>query len=155
MEFTGDLRGRDFTGQDLFGAVFRDADLYQARFTGARLERATFHNCFIAEAAFDEIRGANLQAIGCSFYRASFRAADLTGALLWKCVLAGADFSGARLKGLTVTLDCNSFEGVTLDRIASAELAYLFSHALTPHRRQWLALVGQRYAARLDHALQQ
>lgn len=153
MEFTGDLRERDFSGQDLFGAVFRDADLYHARFTGARLERATFHNCFLAEGAFDNIRGANLQAIGCSFYRADFRGADLAGALLWRCVLAGADFTGARLKGLTVTLDCNSFEGVTLDGVASAELAYLFSHARTPHRDQWLALVGNHNAARLDRAL--
>jgi uncharacterized protein YjbI with pentapeptide repeats len=75
----------------------------------------------------------------------------LSDALLWKCVLAGADLRGATLHGLTVTLDCNSYEELRLDRSATAELAYLFGRARTPHRQGWLDILGERDLARLAH----
>jgi uncharacterized protein YjbI with pentapeptide repeats len=150
MEFTGELRGRDFAGSDLAGAVFRDADLYRASFAGANLEGATFLNCFAAEALLENARCAGLQAVRTSFYHAIFRSADLADALLWKCVLADSDFRGAKLKGLTVTLDCNSFEGVLLDHASSAELAYLFGRARSPHQDGWQNVLGERDVAWLE-----
>jgi uncharacterized protein YjbI with pentapeptide repeats len=150
LEFIGNLRKRDFSGQDLAGAIFRDADLLQARFSGARLNRAVFAGCFAAEAVFDQSDCTNLQATGSNFYRSSFRAANLTDSLFWDCVLAGADLREATLKRITLTLDCNSFEELRLSRTASAKLAYLFSRARTPHRQKWLDVIGDHDLVLLD-----
>ncbi len=144
-----DLRGKDFSGMNLAGTVFEGADLYRASFDGANLTGVTFLNCFAAEASFKQANCAHLHATKTNFYRASFRNADLSDALLWSCVLAGADLRGAKLRRLTVTLDCNSFEELRLDRSSSAELAYLFGRARTPHRQGWLEIVGERDLSRL------
>lgn len=142
MHFTGNLRKHDFSGQDLCGAVFRKADLFQARFDGAQLRRAVFAGCFAAEASFQGADGSRLQATGCNFYRGCFREADLSDALFWDCVLAGADLRDARVQRITLTLDCNSFEELRLSRTASAKLAYLFGRARTPHRQGWTGIIG-------------
>jgi uncharacterized protein YjbI with pentapeptide repeats len=154
MEFTGDLRRRDFSGQDLTGAQFRDADLCRASFAGANLPDALFLDCFAAEANFENANCAGLQASESNFYRADFRGASLREALFLRCVLAAADLRGAELKHLTVTLDCNSFEDVCLDRAAGAELAYLFGRARSPQRERWLEICGERDLARLDGVFQ-
>lgn len=150
MMFTGDLRKRNFTGQDLTGAKFRAADLYQACFEGARLEGAAFAGCFVAEARFENASCKSLQAAGSNFYRCNFQSADLTGALFWDCVLAGADFRRATLQRITLTLDCNTFEEIRLCRAESAKLAYLFGRARSVHRDGWMELIGKRDAAWLE-----
>ena len=144
MDYTGDLRRRNFEGQDLRYAIFRNADLYAACFDSAQLEGAVFAGCFAAEASFDKASCRRMQAAVSNFYRGSFRSADLAGALFWDCVLAGADLRGATLKGITVTLDCNTFEGVHLTRKESAQLAYLFGRAQSPHRQDWMKVIGER-----------
>ncbi len=149
MRIAGDQRGRDFSGRDLTGAVFEGADLYRASFAGANLTGVTLSNCFAAEASFQQAHCACLRAIKSNFYRSDFNGADLSDALLWNCVLAGADLRGAKLRRLTVTLDCNSFEELRLERCASAELAYLFGRARSPHRQGWMDVVGERDVARL------
>jgi uncharacterized protein YjbI with pentapeptide repeats len=154
LQFEGDQRGRNFSGKDLAGTVFADADLYHASFDGTNLTGATFSNCFAAEASFKQSNCAGLRAIKTNFYRADLSGADLSNALLWNCVLAGADLRGATLRRLTVTLDCNSFEELRLERSASAELAYLFGRARTPHRKGWIGVVGERDMARLAHVFQ-
>lgn len=150
MRFSDDLRGRDFSGADLRGALFRDADLYRADFAGAALEGAIFESCFAAEADFRGARCAGMRAARTSYYRARFQSADLTGAVLEHCVLAQADLRGAALEKLTVTLDCHTFEEVLLDRSASAKLAYLFGRAASPHRQGWINVIGERDGARLS-----
>jgi uncharacterized protein YjbI with pentapeptide repeats len=144
MEFTGDLRKKDFSGQVLSGALFRDADLCGATFGGANLEDAFFLNCFAAESIFEKANCTRMQAAESNFYRSNFRDANLTEAAFWRSVLAGADLRGAKLKHLTLTLDCNSFEEVRLDRAAGAELVYLFSRARSPQRDRWLDVLGKR-----------
>lgn len=144
VHYTGNLRKRQFSGQDLSGAVFRDADLFQAQFDGAQLSRAVFAGCFVAEANFARTNCWRLQATGSNFYRSSFRGADLSDALFWNCVLAAADLRDATLQRITLTLDCNSFEEIHLGRTASAKLAYLFGRARTPHRQGWLNIIGDR-----------
>lgn len=148
--FEGDLRGRYFAGCDLTGAVFQNADLYRVSFAGANLEGAKFLDCFAAEAAFEGAQCLDLRAERSSFYRASFRKADLSGAVLLRCVLAGADLRGARVKGVTVTLDCNTFEEILLDRAVSAELAYLFGRARSHLRPRWLDVLGEHNLAWLE-----
>ena len=134
---------------DLAGAVFEAADLYRTSFTGANLAGASFVNCFAAEADFQLADCKLLSALQSNFYRSNFGGADLSEALLWNCVLASADLRGATLRRATLTLDCNSFEELRLDRTASAELAYLFGRARTPHRAGWLKVIGERDLARL------
>jgi uncharacterized protein YjbI with pentapeptide repeats len=142
LYFSGDLRHRSFTGQRLAGAVFAEADLYRARFAGADLTGAVFTDCFAAEADFAHAQGMDWMARKCNFYGANFRGAVLAGSLFWHCVLATADLRGADLRRLTLTLDCNSFEGAQLSHGASAELALLFSRAQSPYRGPWRELVG-------------
>ena len=131
------------------GRVFEGADFYRVSFDGANLSGAVFVNCFAAEASFKQAHCANLQAIKTNFYRSDFSGAELSDALLWNCVLAGADLRGATLRRVTITLDCNSYEELRLDRSASAELAYLFGRARTPHRKGWLDVLGEHDLARL------
>jgi len=154
MRFQGDLRGRHFSGRDFSGAVFEAADLYRANFAGTNLEGARFTNCYAAEAVFEKTNCARLIATKTNFYRANFHGADLSDVLLWSCVLAGADLRGATLRRATLTLDCNSFEELRLDRSASVELAYLFGRARSPHRQGWLDIVGERDLARLERVFQ-
>ena len=154
MHFTGDQRGLDFSGKELAGAEFEAADLYRASFTGANLSGASFVNCFAAEADFQLADCSRLRAVQSNFYRSNFDGADLSDALLWNCVLAGADLRNASLRRVTLTLDCNSFEEIRLDRAASAELAYLFGRARTPHRSGWLKVIGERDLARLARIFQ-
>ncbi len=139
---------------DLAGTLFEGADLYRASFDGANLTGAMFLNCFAAEASFKQANGDHLRAIKSNFYRAGFNGTDLSDALLWNCVLAGADLRSATLRRVTLTLDCNSFEELRLERMASAELAYLFARARTPHRQGWLKVIGERDLARLAHVFE-
>ncbi|MBI3405931.1 MAG: pentapeptide repeat-containing protein [Acidobacteria bacterium] len=152
---TGCFRCCDFSGQDLRGALFQDADLYRASFSHSYLEGATFINCFAAEANFEQAHCAEMRARHSNFYLASFRLANLSEALLWDCVLASADLRGAILRRLTLTLDCNSFEETRLDRAASAQLAYLFGRARSPHRQGWLDIIGDGDLVRLDRVFTQ
>jgi len=151
MVLTGDLRRKDFSDQDLARVHFRDADLYQASFAGSNLEAAVFENCFAAEATFQKANCAGLCALHTNFYRASFAGANLRNALLRNCVLAGADLRAADLRRVSLTLDCNSFEELQIDCATSAELAYLFGRARSPHRQRWLDVVGDRHLPRLEH----
>jgi uncharacterized protein YjbI with pentapeptide repeats len=155
MRLTGDLRRMDFSGCDLAGVVFEDADLYRVSFAGAQLEGATFLNCFAAEASLANVAGSRLRALRSSFYRADFHVADLTEAVFWDCVLAGAELRGARLRRITVTLDCNTFEELRLDRTASAELAYLVGRTRSPYRAAWLDIVGEHDLPRLERVFKQ
>lgn len=150
MHFTGDLRRQNFAGQDLRHAIFHNADLYRARFDHAQLEEAVFAGCFVAEASFEKAMCQRVQAAGSNFYRSCLRSADLTGALFWDCVLAGADLRGATIRGITLTLDCNTFEEVHLSRTASAQLAYLFGRARSAHRQGWMEFIGERDLAWLN-----
>jgi uncharacterized protein YjbI with pentapeptide repeats len=125
------------------------ADLSGASFERANLEGVRFIRCHAAEANFRHANCRGLHAKQTNFYRADFRWANLADALLLKCVLAAADLTGARLRCLTVTLDCNTFEDVHLGREASLELAFLFGRARTPLHNEWLDIIGERERARL------
>lgn len=150
MEFTGDLRGMDFSGSDLSGVLFREADLYQASFVESNLAGATFLNSFAPEASFQRANCQRLRGVGTNFYRSDFRCADLQQALLWECVLVGCDLRGAALNRLTLTLDCNTFEETRIDAGAGARLGYLFARAHSPQQQRWLELLGERERARLS-----
>lgn len=154
MEYSGDLRRRSFFAQDLAGAVYREADLYQATFEEADLHGASFLNCFAAEANFTHARCEGMRAQNTSFYRADFRGTSLREALLRECVLAGADLRGADLRQVTITLDCNSFEGIRLDRSTAAKLTFLLGRADSPLREEWTRLLSHREQVWLERLFQ-
>ena len=152
--FTGDLRGSEFAGRQLAGAIFRDANLYRVSFSGAEMEGSEFQNCFAAECSLEDAECAGLRASHTNFYRANLTGADFENALFLRCVLAGANLSGARLRGVTITLDCNALEELKVDRRTSTELAYLFGRMRSPHRQAWLNVVGQRGLLLLERVFQ-
>lgn len=84
----------DFKGKDLRGVDFRSASLVQADFTDANLKCANFE-------------GANC-------YAAKFTRADLHRVNFKDACLANAQMDAKDLYGVTVTLQCNSFEGLKL-----------------------------------------
>ncbi len=149
-ECQGDLRGADFSGRDLSGVIFSQADLYEASFRGARLEGAQFVNCTAERANFEQARCRAMQAQNTNFYGAKFAQANLTDTVLRYCVLAGADLQGAILDRITITLDCNSFERVVLDRETATRLAFLIAQAASPLRQRMRAALGERECERLE-----
>ncbi|WP_077543891.1 pentapeptide repeat-containing protein [Rodentibacter genomosp. 2] len=75
------LKGKDYSGQSLVGAVFTNSDLSHANFSNANLQGADFTNT--------QLKGAN------------FNHANLKGANLTNANLEDADLSHANLKGAT------------------------------------------------------
>jgi uncharacterized protein YjbI with pentapeptide repeats len=148
--FTGDLRGVDFSCQPLPGAVFRKANLYRVSFAGADLRGAAFEECFAAETSFAGAQCGGLRAQRSNFFCGNFTGADLSAALLWNCVLARADLRGARLRQVTITLDCSSFEELRLDYSATAELAYLLRRARSRDAPGNMVGVSERDLQRLE-----
>lgn len=79
-----DLCNADFRNAKLIDAVFDDSDCTGADFTDANCNRASFRNC--------------------KLYKATFKRSNL----------AGCDFEGADLRGITITLSCDTFENLRL-----------------------------------------
>ncbi len=106
-----DLRGHDFRGQDLSGAIFTASDLRGALFTNANLEGAVFTGCDLRGA---HLSGANLK--GARFEGDDMRGTALTNSCLVNAKIVGndldqADFTGAVLVG--AQLVSNDMGGTT------------------------------------------
>lgn len=89
-----DLRGHDFSGQDLSGAVFSASDLRGANFSNVNLENAVFSGCDLRGA---NLRGANLK--GAKFKGADLRTSTLSKACLVNAKIVGSDLGDANLSG--------------------------------------------------------
>ncbi len=115
-----DLRGIDFSGEDLThaqlpfvnfecarldGATLTRADLTSAQLCGTSFVRAHARNCGLVEvdatgARFDCADLIESLMFHSNFVEASFRGANLEGADLSRCKLRGADFSDAKMAGV-------------------------------------------------------
>lgn len=95
-KFYGKLNRHDFSGQQLARADFRGASLTEANFKGSDLSFANFEgaNCWGAD-----FTDANL-------HRANFKDA----------ILANAQFRAADLFGITITLSCDTFDTLHVER---------------------------------------
>ncbi len=93
-----DLKGADFSGQDLKEAQFDQADLTKSNFAGADLRGASLFGAKLIEANFE---GADLRyaTIG----EANFRNANLKNALLEGAFAQLASFRGASIEGADFT----------------------------------------------------
>lgn len=92
--------GKKFRGLKLHGVVFDNMDLQKADFRGAAVPFASFKNCKLQEATFE---GANCTCTdfdGANVRRANFKDATL----------CDAKFDVVDAFGLTITMDCRSFQ---------------------------------------------
>jgi uncharacterized protein YjbI with pentapeptide repeats len=113
----GELRQKDFTGQDLRASDFANTNLEQANFTGADLRGCIFSASVMQKT---NLHGANLA--GAMLDSVKFTGADLENAILEDTILlrstfdgakiAGADFTGAILDGAQVKELCRMATGV-------------------------------------------
>lgn len=89
------LGSADFSGMDLRNADFRNCSLPYAKFVGSDLRYSTFEgsNCYGVDWT-----GANL-------HRVNFK----------DCNLSYSKMLANDLFGITLTLECKSFEGIQLD----------------------------------------
>ncbi|WP_394841520.1 pentapeptide repeat-containing protein [Pendulispora brunnea] len=118
-----DLRGIDFSGEDLNGVDLAFVHLDGARFDGCQLERVALSNARLAGASFIGARlaRANLTQVladdatfegadlsdawldSARFRRTSFRKATLIGTHLGSAEAIGADFRGAAINNLDIS----------------------------------------------------
>ena len=93
-----DLRGRDFSGQDLTGGVFVSAEMREVNFSGANLTNAMLTMGVLLKT---NLAGANLT--GALADRATFDEADLTNAIFTEATLIRSRFYGAKVTGADFT----------------------------------------------------
>lgn len=93
-----ELRGKDFSGQDLRRSNFTSADARNANFKGTKLQGAYFIKAVTANANFED---ADLSDV--LFDRAVLNGANLTNANLSRAVFTRSDFGGATITGADFT----------------------------------------------------
>jgi uncharacterized protein YjbI with pentapeptide repeats len=89
-----DIKGKDFSGQDLRRSNFTSADCRDCNFQGANLQGTYFIKAVTARANF---KGANLS--DSLMDRAVLVDADLTDANLERAIFTRSDFTGAKIHG--------------------------------------------------------
>ncbi|KAL0036554.1 hypothetical protein WJX77_012659 [Trebouxia sp. C0004] len=93
-----ELRGKDFSGQDLRRSNFTSADARNASFKGAKLQGAYFIKAVTANANFED---ADLSDV--LFDRAVLNGANLKNANLSRTIFTRTDFGGANITGADFT----------------------------------------------------
>jgi len=91
------LRGADFSGAFLEGAVFEDCTLEGVLFTGALLQGTRFTRCTFTGG---DLAGCRMD--GCTLDDVRLAHVNLRGALLCGCTVAVADFALCDLRGLAL-----------------------------------------------------
>ncbi len=118
MSFSnGDLRGKDFSLQDLRAADFANANMERANFSNADLRGAIFSASVMQNA---NLQGANFQFAmidQVNFTDANLEDAILSEALLFRSTfkaahITGADFSDALLDGEQRNILCQTATGI-------------------------------------------
>ena len=104
-----DLRGWDFTNQDLTGTSFGWSQVADADFSGALIREAAFtESGFTKEQLYSTASHQQGDLQDVEFWKDDLRGWDLseqnlTGAVLWSCQLGGADFRGAIITDVNLT----------------------------------------------------
>lgn len=93
-----ELRGKDFSGQDLRRSNFTSADARNANFKGSKLQGAYFIKAVTANANFEN---ADLSDV--LFDRAVLNGANLKNANLSRTIFTRTDFGGAIITGADFT----------------------------------------------------
>lgn len=95
---------RFFRGMKLPGVDFSGRDLRNSDFRSASLIGANFSNCIL--------RGSNFEGANCQ--SAIFSGADCHRVNFKDTCLAGAKMDAKDMYGVTITLECKSFDGLKL-----------------------------------------
>ena len=121
------LQNRDFSNQDLVGAVFAAAEMRGANFHGSNLKGTIMTKGVLLNANLSE---ANLS--GALLDRVTFDGADLTNSIFTGAVasrsrffdtkITGADFSDAIIDRYQVSLMCERADGINrVTRVSTRE----------------------------------
>ena len=115
-----DLRKSDFSGVDLTGSSFKAADLRGAVFNQANLTRANLSTCSLPEAQFaranltDAVLSHSdmrrIEFLGCTFAGVRAKYADFRNSRFSDCRISNSDFTGADLRKA-------SFDGLCLEDV--------------------------------------
>ena len=98
------LRGFNFEGADLEGAILARANLFGANFKGAILRRTKLEGAILDKANFEGAMLFEANFAGADLRRTNFKGAildkaDFEGAMLFEANFAGADLRRANFKG--------------------------------------------------------
>ena len=98
------------------GKKFANRPLQHADFSEYELCNADFRNAKLQETVFDgsDLTCADFSDANC--WGASFRGAKCYKATFKKAILTGCDFDEADIRGITITLGCDTFENVKLPK---------------------------------------
>ncbi|MDJ0617169.1 MAG: pentapeptide repeat-containing protein [Calothrix sp. MO_192.B10] len=112
-----ELRGRDFSEQDLSGTSFAGGDMRGADFHGANLEgtiltKGSFLQANLKGANFSQAFADRVIFDKGNLTSAIFTDALLSGSTFYDANIEGADFSGALLDRYQVMLMCKRASGV-------------------------------------------
>lgn len=111
------LEDKDFSNENLVGAVFATSDMRRANFSGSDLTNSILTQGILLKA---NLSGANLT--GALVDRVTFDQADLTNVIFveaiatrtrfFDAIITGADFTDALIDAYQVKLMCKRAEGV-------------------------------------------
>lgn len=96
------------------GRGYANKRFYQKDFSGQNLANSDFRGAHLVECIFDgaDLTSANLTDANC--YGATFRGTRMYRTNLTRTILANTIMEPADLFGATVTLTCDTFEGMQL-----------------------------------------
>jgi hypothetical protein len=101
------LKDKDFSGKRFQGADFSGVDLRAAKFRGSDCIECKFNNADLSNADFE---GAN--CFGSDFTNAKCNRTNFKD-----CVLAGTAFYPSDTFGMTITMRCETFDGMKVSKI--------------------------------------
>ncbi len=106
----GELKGKDYSGQNLQTAEFANTNLEQSNFSNADLRGAVFNGTKMAQVNLHAANFTNGIA-----YLTDFTEADLSDAVLVEAMMLRSTFDGAKIDGA-------DFSDAVLDRIVVKQL---------------------------------
>ncbi|MGB7414784.1 MAG: pentapeptide repeat-containing protein [Thermosynechococcaceae cyanobacterium] len=112
-----DLKGADFSNQDVSGTSFAGADMRNADFHGANLSatiltQAVFQRANLQGADLSEIFGDRVIFNDTDLTNALFVNALLTSSIFYDAKITGADFTDALIDRMQVSILCQTASGV-------------------------------------------
>jgi len=100
VTFATDLKGGDFTGQDLSKRTWVAATIRRADFTGADLTSSSFKTSDLRKSVFNQANMTGISMVACSVRDCQFERTNLSEAVLSTCDMRRISFIGCNLRGV-------------------------------------------------------
>jgi hypothetical protein len=107
MEATSETKKKNYYGAKLYRQSFEGQDLSHADFRCASLIECNFNNADLSYANFEAANCRDAKFIGTKLYRANFKDA----------ALAGSAFEPKDAFGMTITLSCETVDGMKVGKL--------------------------------------